>query len=318
MPNAMPPLNALRAFEAAARLSSFAKAAAELHVTPGALSHQIRGLEDFFGLTLFERQARGVALTPQGKMLYPGLQAGFALIRDAVAGLSPSMGDNVLVVSTPPGITAKWLAPRLYRFAEAHPEIELRIASSVVYANFTTDGVDVAIRNVIAPPLSDSALVYEKLLDSDMVPVCSPKLLERFGPSDLTKIPLIHDDQLQGQPAVPTWAGWFQAAHIDGGDAGRGLRFSSSDHALDAASEGAGMLLTHAILAHDELRNGRLIIPLDVTIPSGRSYYFVFPKAKQSKQNVNAFREWLQSEIKVLDLPHSLGTKHEAYASAHG
>lgn len=304
MSNAMPLLNGLRAFEAAARHSSFAKAAVELNVTPGALSHQIRGMEDFFGVTLFERHARGVTLTPQGATLYPGLQAGFGLIRDAVASLRSSTNDNVLVVSTPPGITSKWLAPRLYRFAAVHPEIELRIASSVGYANFTTDGIDVAIRNVAAAPSEDPSLIYQKLLEGAMVPVCSPKLLDRFGPSDLASIPLIHDDQLKGQPEAPTWIDWFRTAGVDGGDLGRGLRFSSSDHALEAAAEGAGLLLTHAILAHDELRNGRLCIPVNVVIPAGRSYYFVYPKAKQSNKNVQAFGGWLQSEIQALDFPY--------------
>jgi LysR family glycine cleavage system transcriptional activator len=244
-----------------------------------------------------------VTLTPQGATLYPGLQAGFGLIRDAVASLRSSTNDNVLVVSTPPGITSKWLAPRLYRFAAAHPEIELRIASSVGYANFTTDGVDVAIRNVAAPS-EDPSLIYQKLLEGAMVPVCSPKLRERFSPSDLRSIPLIHDDQLKGQPEAPTWIDWFRAAGVDGGDLGRGLRFSSSDHALEAAAEGAGLLLTHAILAHDELRNGRLCIPVNVVIPSGRSYYFVYPKAKQSNKSVQAFGGWLESEIQVLDFPY--------------
>src|SRR5512146_2048911 len=126
MPKGLPPLTALRAFEAAARHANLARAALELNVTPGALSHQVRALEALLGATLFERQARGVALTPQGRLLYPGLAAGFGLIGDAVQALRASARSGVLVVSTPPGFTSKWLAPRLYRFAEAHPEVELR------------------------------------------------------------------------------------------------------------------------------------------------------------------------------------------------
>jgi len=303
MSNAMPPLNALRAFEAAARNLSFAKAAMELNVTPGALSHQIRGLEDLLGLSLFERQARGIALSPQGKLLYPGLQAGFGLIRDAVAGLRMATESKVLVVSSPPGFTAKWLAPRLYRFAESHPDIELRIASSVGYANFTSDGVDVAIRNVASTHTGDSNLVFDKLLDVDLLPVCSPKLVDRLGRLDPRSAPLIHDDQLAGQPDVPTWLDWFRSAGIEAGDPGRGLHFSSADHALDAALEGAGVVLTHSILAHDDLRSGRLIMPFDVTLPSGRAYYFVYPKAKHSQRNVQVFHEWLITEMDGLELP---------------
>src|SRR6478672_7625968 len=144
----MPPLNALRAFEAAARHLSLTKAAQELHVTAGALSHQIRGLEELLGVNLFERRVRSIALTAAGKQLYPGLQTGFIHIRDAVAGLDATNDARVLVISTPPGFTSKWLAPRLYRFSSAYPEIDARVSSSLSNANFTTDGVDIAVRNL--------------------------------------------------------------------------------------------------------------------------------------------------------------------------
>ncbi len=150
MHNAPPPLNALRAFEAAARHLSLTRAAVELNVTPGALSHQIRGLEDHLGLKLFDRGVRSMALTAAGKALHPGLQAGFLHIRDALAGLNRFSDTRVLVISTSPGFTSKWLAPRLYRFSLAHPDIDVRVSSSINNANFTTDGVDAAIRNL--PP----------------------------------------------------------------------------------------------------------------------------------------------------------------------
>jgi Transcriptional regulator len=137
----MPPLTALRAFEAAARHLSLTKAALELHVTAGALSHQIRALEEFIGLDLFERRVRSIALTPAGKLLYPGLQTGFTQIREAVSSVRHASGNRVLVISTPPGLTSKWLAPRLYRFAGEHPEIDVRISSSLANANFATDGI---------------------------------------------------------------------------------------------------------------------------------------------------------------------------------
>src|SRR4051794_4945382 len=134
----MPPLNALRAFEAAARHLSLTKAAQELHVTAGALSHQIRGLEELLGLKLFERRVRSIALTQAGKQLYPGLQTGFIHIREAVAALSDAGGERAFVISTPPGFTAKWLAPRLYRFSSAYPDIDARVSSSIGNANFRT------------------------------------------------------------------------------------------------------------------------------------------------------------------------------------
>src|SRR5262245_61008304 len=132
----MPPLNALRAFEAAARHLSLAKAAQELNVSAGAVSHQIRGLEARLGVALFERRVRAIALTAAGKLLYPGVQSAFLRIQEAVAGLKQADDARVLVVSTPPGLTSKWLAPRLHRFASAHPEIDTRISSTLKLANF--------------------------------------------------------------------------------------------------------------------------------------------------------------------------------------
>jgi LysR family glycine cleavage system transcriptional activator len=306
MHSTIPPLNALRAFEAAARHLSLTRAAAEMHVTPGALSHQIRGLEEFLGVRLFERGTRSIALTMHGKLLYPGLQAGFGLIRDAVAGLRGTSDERVLVISTPPGLTSKWLAARLHRFADAYPDIEVRVSSSLATANFTTDGVDAAIRNLPLAQAQDPVLHYEKLIDVAYAPVCSPKLLARYGPLDapgiLQQVPLIHDDSLAGRPEVPNWHDWLTAAGIEAGDLGRGLRFNSADHALDAALQGAGILLTHTILAHDDLRSERLVRPFAATIPSRRAYYFVCPKTKEKQRKVQAFGDWLRMETGQLDL----------------
>jgi LysR family glycine cleavage system transcriptional activator len=305
MHGAMPPLSALRAFEAAARHLSLTKAAAELNVTAGALSHQIRGLEDFIGQKLFERRVRSIALTPAGKLLYPGLQTGFAQIRAAVAGLRAAGPDRVLVISTPPGLTAKWLAPRLYRFAAAHPDLDTRISSSMAFANFVEDGVDVAVRNLRPDQTDDPALVHERLIDISFAPVCSPKLIAQYGALDaaaaLARVPLIHDDTLAGRPDVPTWDDWLAAAGMAGVDVARGLRFNSADHALDAVLEGAGMLLAHGILAYDDLRSGRLVLPFKHVLPSQRAYYFVCPKATEKHPSVQAFRAWLRDEVTRLD-----------------
>lgn len=306
MHKGLPPLGSLRAFEAAARHLSFTLAAAELNVTPGALSHQIRTLEEFLGTRLFERRTRAIAMTAQGSLLYPGLHTGFSLIRDSVAGLQGGGNDRVLVISTSPGLTSKWLASRLHRFADAHPDIDVRVSSSLANANFAVDGVDAAIRNLPRAHVAEALLHYEKLMDVMVAPVCSPKLLAKYGsltePGMLARMPLIHDDSLLGRLAVPTWGDWLHAAGMDGGDLRRGLRFNSADHALDAALEGAGVLLTHIVLAHDELRNGRLVRPFDTLLPSQRAYHFVCPKAKQAQPKVRAFREWLHEEIGCLDL----------------
>src|SRR5271165_2194352 len=305
MHRAPPPLNALRAFEAAARHLSLTRAALELNVTPGALSHQIRGLEDHLGLKLFDRGVRSIALTEAGRALEPGLRAGFLHIRDALANLRTLDDARVLVISTPPGFTAKWLAPRLYRFSIACPEIDVRVSSSINNANFTTDGVDAAIRNLAVDAAHDEALEVEKLFDQSLAPVCSPALVEKHGPftsPDMLKgAPLIHDDSLSSRAAMPTWADWFAAAGVRDADVSRGLRFNSADHALDATVEGAGVLLATDMLAYDELRTGRLIMPFDLTLPPGRCYAFVCPKKRRDSANVLAFRAWLRQEAAALD-----------------
>jgi LysR family transcriptional regulator, glycine cleavage system transcriptional activator len=303
--NSMPPLNALRAFEAAARHLSLTRAAAELNVSPGAISHQIRGLEALLGVELFERRVRAVALTASGELLYPGLQTGFLHIREAVSGLKQLDDERVLVVSTSPGLTAKWLAARLYRFASAHPEIDTRISSSLNNANFTTDGVDLAIRHMPDDPRPDPALDMEKLISLALVPVCSPKLIESLGPLDkpelLAHAPLIHDDTFLPRTWVPTWSDWFAAAGLGHIEIARGLSFNSAEHALDAASEGAGVLLVTNILAYDLVRSGRLVIPVALALPSGRAYHLVRPRRAHERPQVRAFIDWLKQEFAALD-----------------
>ncbi|WP_157265259.1 transcriptional regulator GcvA [Azohydromonas aeria] len=302
MAHALPPLAALRAFEAVARHANITRAADELHVTPGALSHQVRGLEELLGCRLFERRARGVALTPQGQALFPGLRSGFGQIREAVEALRALDGQQVLVLSAPPGFTSKWLAPRLYRFAEAHPRIELRVASSAAYANFGSDGVDAAIRNVPDGRPREAGLVYEKLADVSLVPVCSPRLLAgaKGAPARqrLRRLPRIHDDQLAGRPEMPGWDELWRAAGLAPDVAPvPGMHFSSADHAIDAAVQGAGVLLAHSMLVDDEVRGGRLVRALDVVLPVARSYHFVCPARKRALPAVAAFRDWLAAEM---------------------
>lgn len=292
----LPPMNALRAFEATARNLSFSRAAEELFVTPAALSHQIRGLEDLLGLKLFHRRARSIELTEAGRLVYPGIRAGFESIRTAVDQLDRSRQDRILVVSASPGLTAKWLVPRLYRFLSQHPDIETRISASVAFANFAADGVDVGIR------LSSGVhpdLYVEKLSDEWLVPLCSPRLLtaERplRSPADLAHTTLIQVD-LPG--LVPTWADWTRLAGITGVDTTRGLRLNVADHALEAASEGVGVVLAYKLVAAHDMALGRLVVPFgpEILLP-GRAYYFVCPKGYEKRTPVKALRDWMFAEI---------------------
>jgi len=312
MQRPLPPLNALRAFDAAARHLSLTRAAEELRVTPGALSHQIRGLEDMLGVALFHRQPRAITLTEAGRRLHPGLQAGFDQIRQAVAELQPRTDDRILVVSTAPGFTAKWLVPRLYRFVQAHPEIDARVSSGLAHANFHADGVDVAIRNQLIGVESDPDLLVEWLIDLTVLPVCSPRLLEKVGeirtPADMAHVPLIHDDMLAGVPGVPTWPDWLTTHGMTPGTSGvdvsRGLRLNSADHALEAAVEGAGITLSYTILAHDDLRSGRLVAPFgDDVLPTRRAFHFVCPRSYERRAHVRAFRDWIKEELAQMQLP---------------
>jgi LysR family glycine cleavage system transcriptional activator len=292
----LPPLNALRAFEATARHASFSKAAEELHVTPAALSHQIRGLEDMLGLKLFLRRARAIELTEAGRLIYPGIRNGFESLRAAVEQLDRAKQDRVLVVSAAPGLTAKWLVPRIYRFLSQHPDIETRIAAGSAYSNFTTDGVDVGIR------LSSGVhpeLYVEKLSDEWMLPLCSPRLLEGDrplrSPHDLPRFPLIQID-LPG--LVPTWDDWLRAVGIEGIDTSRGLRLNVADHALDAASEGTGVVLGYKLVASHDIALGRLVSPFGPELPlPGRSYHFVCARGQERRPAIKAFRDWLFAEI---------------------
>jgi LysR family glycine cleavage system transcriptional activator len=301
----LPPLSALRAFEAAARHLSLTRASEELHVTPGALSHQIRGLEELLGVKLFERKVRAIALTAAGRQLYPGLQTGFGQIRDAVANLDTAHAANILVVSTSPGLTAKWLAPRLYRFSNDFADVDVRISSSLNNANFETDGVDIAVRNMGSNPAPDPALEIEKLAEISFVAVCSPRLIEKYGAvknaEALARLPLIYDESFNPRVQAPNWSEWFDAAGVTGVDLRRGLHFNSADHALDAAGEGAGVLLAHDLLAYDDLRTGRLIIPVKLALPSGRAFHLVWPKGRKPSVAAVGFRRWIKAELAAMD-----------------
>ncbi|MGA2128291.1 MAG: transcriptional regulator GcvA [Xanthobacteraceae bacterium] len=297
MTHPLPPLNALRAFEAIARHLSFSRAADELHVTPAALSHQIRGLEEQLGVALFHRRTRGIELTDAGRLIYPGLHAGFASVRDAVARLDRAREDRILVISATPGLTAKWLVPRLWRFLAAHPQIDARISASMGFADFIGDEVDVAIR------LSGGVhpgLYVERLFDDSVLPVCSPRLIEQGlrGIEDLARFTLIHYEIPLSSPSPPLWAEWLTVAGARGVDATRGLRLNVADHALDAAVAGAGVALSYKLIATDDVRSGRLLIPFGPELPlHERAYHFVCLPGHETRPNVRAFHDWLFAEM---------------------
>ncbi|MEP3630053.1 MAG: transcriptional regulator GcvA [Hyphomicrobiales bacterium] len=295
MPDRLPPLNALRAFEATARHMSFSKAADELFVTPSALSYQVRQLEENLGQKLFERLNRAIALTAAGEKLYPGIHTGLLAMSEAVGSLKNATPDDVLVVSTGPAFAAKWLAPRMYRFIEAHPDIELQLSASLKLIEFGGGDVDVAVRFGYG---DYPDLHVEPIFDELVTPMCAPELIERGlkQPSDLKNFTLLHDDSMRHIDRAPDWQEWLRRAGVTNVDASRGMRFSHADHSVDAAVEGAGVALGRSSLAGRELQSGRLVAPFDINLSTSAAFWFVCAPADLEKPKVAAFREWLMKE----------------------
>jgi len=297
MSRRLPPLNSLRAFEAAARLLSFSKAADELAVTPAAISHQIKGLEDQLGAKVFRRDRQKVTLTEAGALLLPGLREGFDLIAGAVADVTERDIKGVMTVSSAPSFAAKWLVPRLDRFAERHPEIDVRLSASIALVDFARDDVDVAVRYGSG---QYPGLLVERLFPETVVPVCAPALLKGKNklkvPADLKHHALLHDDGPDGDETCPDWRMWLKAAGVNGIDPRFGPRFNQSSLVLEAAILGRGVALAKLRLAENDLANGRLVRPFAVATPVRFAYFVVSPTARAERPKVAAFRAWLKEE----------------------
>ena len=290
MARRLPPLNALPSFEAAARHLSFSKAADELHVTHGAVSRAIRNLEDHLGIQLMIRATRSVRLTPAGAAYAAEVREALDQLATATRVATGQHSAGLLGVSTLDSFAGKWLVPRLFRFRQAHPEIEVRLATSERLADFVSDGIDIAVRYGRGQYPGVSA---ELLIKEDLFPVCSPKLLEGphplRTPADLRHHTLIHDD------FHIDWSMWLRSAGIEGIDPHRGPSFHSSVLALQAAVQGEGVVLGRSPLVGDDLAAGRLVRPFDISM-AGRGYYVVYPPRALQFTKVKAFRDWLMAE----------------------
>ena len=256
MADRLPSLTALRAFEAAARHMSFAKAAEELFVTPAALSYQIKSLETELGHPLFIRLNRAVELTEAGRALAPDAGQAFEALSSAWRGVRQMFDSDVLTVTAGPAFTSKWLAPRLYEFAQEHPDIELRFWASLKLVDLARDGVDVAIRFGLG---NDGDVYARPLIREWMTPMMTPEMAGDIkSPADLGRAVLIHDDSLKAFASPGDWKSWAKAAELTL-DTSHGPRFSQADHALDAALSGAGVVLGRVSLATRALESGRLV-----------------------------------------------------------
>lgn len=293
----LPPLTALRAFEAAARHMSFAKAADELSVTPAALSFQIKSLEDHLGQPVFHRLNRAVALTEIGEMLAPGLQNGFTEIGAAWARARRFTDQSILTVTAGPAFTALWLAPRLFSFAAEHPEIELRFSASLKVMDFDRDDVDLAIR---FGPRPDDTLFSRALADEWATPMMTPQLAESVTkPDDLTKLPLLSDEVSEALRPSVDWDTWFQAANLPPPEI-HGARFNQADHAVSAALAGTGAIMGRGSLTEGALRDGRLVMPFRLSLKTGSKYRLVCPHGVEKRPHVAAFMDWIDAQAESL------------------
>ncbi len=309
----LPPLNALKAFEAAARHLSVKKASLELNVTPAAVSHQIKALEEYLGVQLFLRHNRSLDLTDAARACLPKLREGFENLAQAMDRLRAHKGGGALMVSAAPSFAARWLMPRLHRFLEAQPEVDVRISARLRQASHGARKSAAAERASVDAWLSDSdvAILYgrgdypgfqvDKLISLSVTPICSPRLVTHpqhplLRPADLRHHLLLHDDTGELYDGVSFWDVWLEAAGVDNVDLRRGPHFSHAVFAFEAAVEGHGVVATMPVLAESDLHAARLVTPFALHVPLASAYYLVCNEEAVKRPAVAAFRQWLLEE----------------------
>jgi LysR family glycine cleavage system transcriptional activator len=296
VPRSLPPLTALRAFEVAARLSSFTRAARELHVTPAAVSHQIRGLETYLGVTLFKRTTRHLELTDQGRLAAEQLREGFELLAHGVDQLRARQTRASLVVSVTNAFATRWLVPRLGAFAARHPGIDVRIRAGGGATDFDLDEIDIAVR--IGRGAFGGAVAVP-LIDESVVPVASPTFLRERGVrrvTDLAKVPLLHDNSLRRVGRSTGWPMWIRAAKARNLDVTSGMHFDDGHLVLQAAVAGYGVALGRLTYALEDLGARRLKIPFGPLVETDLKYYLLLPEARAGEPTIDAFRAWIVDE----------------------
>lgn len=299
----LPPLGALRAFEAAARLLSFKRAAAELGVTPTAISHQIRQLEEMLGIELFVREARRVTLTAAGQRLYPGLARGFDAIAEAVAAVGPRPARQIATLSATVAFTGRLLVPHAASFRALHPGWDLRLQASDEPVDLIAGEADAAIRyGTGAYP----GLTAMPLLTDSFAPVASPRLGLK-QPEDLRRGTLIHFDwgPAAAKSSVPTWRRWIAEAGLRDIDAEGGIAFNDENSAIQATIAGQGVALLSLALVAPELKAGLLVRPFGPELQGWR-YDFVYPTGAENRPAVAALRQWVTTVL-IRNLPTESG-----------
>lgn len=298
MARRLPPLNALRAFEAAARHLSFTKAAEELFVTQAAISHQIKALEEMLGVRLFRRYNRRLELTQAGRSYLPPLCDAFDMMAVATSQIRPAEESGQLKISTLQSFATKWLIPRLTRFREIHPDIDPMISTSHRLVDVEAEEFDVAIRDGHG---AYPRLHVVPLMGDRAFPVCSPSLLKGphalRAPTDLRHHVLLHDLLVSREGEGPNWRNWLKHAQVAGVDAEKGPGYNDTAMALQAAMAGQGVALARQSLVVDDLAAGLLICPFGPEMPTRSSWYFVCAPSSTEQPKVRAFLRWLLDEI---------------------
>lgn len=291
MSRSLPSLNALRAFEAAARHLSFTRAAAELNVTQGAVSHQVKALEAELGMKLFHRHRYGLALSDAGQACMPFVRDAFDRLASGFEQVRGRDNAGVLTVSVSPNFATKWLVHRVGRFSEAHPAIDLRIAAAMRHTDFASDDVDIAVRHGDGrwPDLDVTLLMREALF-----PVCSSALAQ--GRRGLRRLDVLPNHTLLHLDDRRDWLNWLDAAGIGNVDLSQGPVFNQASLVIDAAVAGQGVALGRTTLVASDLLAGRLVRPFALALGVSYAYYIVCPKAMARRPKVVAFRDWLLAE----------------------
>lgn len=301
MPRSLPPLTALRAFEVAARLASFTRAARELHVTPAAVSHQIRGLENYLGVTLFRRTTRRVELTEQGLLAAERFRDGFEQLAHGVEQLRSRHTRASIAVSATTAFATRWLVPRLGEFTARCPGVDVKLRAGGQPADFDVDEVDVAIRIGRG---GFAGAVAVPLLEEYVVPLASAAFIREHGlrrAADLAKVPLLHDDSMHRVGRSTGWPMWVRAAKVRNVDVSRGAHFDDGHLVLQAAAAGYGVALGRLTYALDDLDARRLRVPFGPTLEPDLKYYLLVPQSRASEPTIEAFREWIVEEAARFD-----------------
>ncbi|MDQ7995246.1 MAG: transcriptional regulator GcvA [Luteibacter sp.] len=304
-------LNALRAFECAARHQSFAGAAEELNVTPAAIGQLVRSLEGWLGVALFHRMAKGkhrLVPTDAAERALPDIRAGFDRLSTGLSRLREGSESGILTVTVSPAFASKWLMPRIEHFREACPAIDVRLDTNLRLVDFALQGIDIGVRYGRG---DWPGLVSEKLMAEEVFPVASPRWVANHPaittPQQLATVPLIHDLSVETHVGFVGWSAWFAHAGLNASDISRGMQINNSAAVLQAAMDGQGVALARSVMAQDDVAHGRLVRLLPaIHMMTELAYYVVYRADCAALPKIATFRDWLRGEAQAAAMRPSL------------